>query len=638
MNKNNRNLILLTPALLILGAVLALAICMAEPETADAAVAIVDYDSSYVNKRAAIYTESYDYYFVLESTPEQGRKLVLSTEPFTVTCDGVQDASGAYTVELSSPGGNVYVRHFAQGQFQSYDARYENCGSGAVLRFRYWGQVYKTNIDFSSPNGLEFNRTVNITDGVMYSMMSYLKSQDILFERYPYYIFGYNPENNRYLMYLTESDLAKAATNSYVYCFFDATEMKISGFNVVTGSPYLPNSMQSRMKAALNDITITETTNYGARYISIYSNMTDNGEPASYFYPNPWPGYEAFTGTSVPTPAPTPTPTPAPAVTYQYINSSHGIRNITLTQGSAGWRVDFLADPFSYNGLNCSDVYVTARIVLPSRKYVQEHFLTAPDREELTESGAVSTWRVDGDADSRMNVLFDYVYKDAILGFRMDELKQLMLDNWASLYGDAVPKGYINEVMSYAYVGVLAVRVQGKADSTLTYIGPTTVTYPVKYYLSYEEYGKELGLVGGYDEILLKESTAGMTLTQMQEKASATLKGEAGKTEGKLEESNATVKELKDKIAELNEEIAHLQEQLTISLKAQLGIGSNGAGGLFTVFQSLADGFADSVAGFGSIARAVGSVFAFLPAEVTAVIGLSFISLLVIALYHALRG
>lgn len=626
MNKNNRNLILLTPALLILGAVLALAICMAEPETADAAVAIVDYDSSYVNKRAAIYTESYDYYFVLESTPEQGRKLVLSTEPFTVTCDGVQDASGAYTVELSSPGGNVYVRHFAQGQFQSYDVRYENCGSGAVLRFKYRGQDYKTNAGFSSSGGLEFNRTADMTSGVMFSMMSYLKSQDILFERYPYYIFGYNPENNRYLMYLTESDLAKAATNSYVYCFFDATEMKISGFNVVTGSPYLPNSMQSRMKAALNDITFTETTSYGARYISIYSNMTDNGEPASYFYPNPWPGYEAFTGTSVPTPAPTPTPTPAPAVRYEYNSRLGVISGVRLEQNASGWRV-------AYTSLNAADsVYMTALIVLPSQSYVKEHFLKAADRAELVTEETVTAWRTGTESGSAVGMYVEDVVTSTPFGFSFGNfLRQKVLDRWMDLYGNTLPKGYIEEVMTYAYPEVFAVRIQEEKGDALYNIGPLTLTYPLKYYLSYDKYGKFLEVVGGYKEYVLEENTGGMTLTQIEKRAEEKAENDEKEQNDKLVQEglggHVWTKEDRDKVANLD------RLKPTEVPSPDLSVG-----GIFSMFGSLADGLTGAYSAFGNIAAAVGSAFAFLPAEITAVIGITFVSLLVIALYHALRG
>lgn len=295
------------------------------PVNADAAVAIVDYDDSYTNKRAAIYTEGYDYYFILDSTPEQGKKLVMSTAPFVVTCDGVQDVSGAYTVELSSPGGNVYVRHFARGQFQAYNNEYDNCGSEVVLRFKYSGQDYKTNIDFSASNGLEFKRSGDIISGVMYSMINYLKSQDVLLEQYPYYIFGYNPKCDRFCLWLSKTDFNNASETStdvgFVGCTFSVEEMKTENFFSSPDKPYLWNNFGGSI-----DKNFVKSVNYLSPndmylHVPLYSNATAIYDAAGNYIKvphNPYPSYEIFAGISSLTPTPTPIPTPKPVPEYTF--------------------------------------------------------------------------------------------------------------------------------------------------------------------------------------------------------------------------------------------------------------------------------------------------------------------------------
>lgn len=621
---------LLVPPLII-GLIALFLVCMAKPCRADAAVAIVDHNSGYTNKRAAIYTEGYDYYFIIESTPEQGRKLVMSTAPFVATCDGERDGSGAYTVELSSPGGDVFVRHFAHSQFNAYDSKYENCGSGAVLRFKYSGQSYETNSSFSTSNGIAFNQSPNRVSGVMYSMLAYLKAQDILFERYPYYVLGYNSSTDDYVLYLAEYDHAKVSDSyNWAGCHFASGTNKIYGFETGHGRLSFTNIFDSVSKSNRHSSILFISSN---RWGCLYSNMTDILDGAGNYYytfKNPYPGYDAFAGR--PSPTPTPKPTPTPSTFTEYSGTIGALRNIRVEQVLGNmWMVkyDLMHDGIPlYKGVTCDDVFMTARIVLPSRSYVKEHFMAAADRSELLTGEAVTDWRINAGADTRTSVVYENVYEDALAGFTLGEdLRKAILGNWTEIYGDAVPKGYIDEVMAYAYPGVLAVRIQEKAGSTHTYIGPLSLTYPVKLYLSFEEYGKELSLLGGYSETLLSESTAGMTLTQMQDRAGEKLDKEIEDTEKEIEDSKKLVEELKKQVAALNVEIAELRASGTMDF-----------GNIFSLFGSLVDGFKSSVAAFRGVASAVGSVFAFLPTEIIAIIGLTFVSLLLIAVYHALRG
>lgn len=609
---------------LITGLIALFLVCMARPCMADAAVAITDSNPDYqsTKKNAAIFTEGYDYYFIVESTPEQGRKLVMSTAPFVATCDGERDGSGAYTVELSSPGGNVYVRHFSYMQFGAYESKFENCGSGAVLRFKYSGQDYETNSSFSTPNGITFNRSSNHVSDVMYGMMVYLKTRDVLLERYPYYVFGYSPEGCYYTLWLAESDPAKASGDyAYVTLSFNDIKKEYFNFGTVNGSIYFSNTFVS-IGDVKNVIIWT-----GVKSVCLYSNMTGN----SYSWTNPYPEMEALVGK--PSTTPTPKPTPTPSVKYEYISTLGALRHIKIESvlGSM-WMVKYnlMHEGLPvHNGITCDDVYMTTRIVLPSRSYVKEHFMTAADRSELITEESVTDWRINGGADTRTSVVYENVYEDALMGFTLGEdLRKVILGNWTKIYGDTVPKGYIDEVMAYAYPSVLAVRIQEKVSGTQQiYTGPLSLTYPVKLYLSYEEYGEELSLLGGYSESLLTEPTAGMTLTQIQDRAGEILDKEIGDGKEEIEDSKKLVEELKKQVAALNVEIAELRASGTMDF-----------GNIFGMFGSLVDGFKNSVVAFRGIATAVGSVFSFLPAEITVVIGLTFISLLIIAVYHALRG
>lgn len=606
---------------LIIGLIALLLVCMARPCRADAAVAIVDRNSSYAGKNAAIYTEGYDYYFILESTPEQGRKLVMSTAPFVATCDGERDASGAYTIELSSPGGNVFVRHFSHNQFQEYDSNYENSGSGAVLRFKYSGQNYETNSSFSTSKGVTFDRSSNRASEVMYGMLVSLRTRDVLLERYSYYMFGYDPYNDRYILWLSELDPVKTAEDcAIVTLVFNGVKSEFSGFSSYNGSLYFNNNFVcvASNRRAVNFHTSTKA-------VCLYSNMS----VGSYVFQNPYPEWEDFAGK----PSPTPTPTPTPSNFYEYSGTIGALRNIKIEQVLGNmWLVKYnlMHDGIPvYKGVTCNDVYMTTRIVLPSRSYVKEHFMTAADRSGLFAEEAVTDWRINAGADTRTSVVYENVYEDALMGFTLGEdLRKVLLENWTQIYGDAVPKGYIDEIMAYAYPNVLAVRIQKKVSGIQqVYTGPLTLTYPVKLYMSFDEYGKELSLLGGYSESLLTEPTAGMTLTQIQDRAGEILDKEIEDGKEEIEDSKKLVEELKKKIAALNVEIAELRASGTMDF-----------GNIFSLFGSLVDGFKNSIAAFRGIATAVGSVFAFLPTEITVIIGLTFVSLLIIAVYHALRG
>lgn len=613
----------------------------AMPMSVEASVAIIDKNSSYsTNNRAVIYTEGYDYYFILESTPDQGRKLVMSTAPFVATCDGTQDSSGAYTVKLSSPGGDVFVRHFSHRDFQQYDTTYKNNGSGTVLSFKYSGQDYKTNCDFSTSNGLEFRQGSDIAISAMYFMLNNLRARDILLERYPYYVLSYASSSDNFILRLFEGDLGQSYAFAGVSCLFNSTTMQISGFQTISSGTFYPNSAYRGLLISPNLEKVNFLSSSGKEVI-LYSNMTQYVDGSDYvvFVNNPYPSYETLAGLSSPTP--TPTPTPVPAVTYEYVKDFKAAHVINLTQtNQKSWSLEYSLSPSIYKDLVCNDIYMTAYLMLPSRNYVKEHFLTAEDRGILIDSEAIEAWRISGDADSCMKVLYEGILKDAaysvfdenantyvVTSKTVIDFREEILKNWSALYGDVLPKGYIDEVLSYAYIGVLALRLQEKVNNTLTYIGPATINYPVKYYMSYEDYGKELSQVGGYIELSLPEDTSKMTLLQMQERAGEQHEKETEEIGKEQEETNATIKKLKDELAVVNAQLELLKSQSALD-----------AGGVFKMFQSLADGLSSSISGFRSISLAVGSVFAFLPVEITAFISLTFVSLLVIAIYRALRG
>ena len=580
----------------------------AKVQRAEAAVAFVDDNVTPWMKY--VYPD-YNYYFVLESTPSQGRKVVLSTVPFSAYVDR-SEHTGTDTIKvcLQAVGGDVFIIHDAWTNVSSYTQSLEKVGDKVVLKFDYDGQEYITNQSFG--NDIRFESSPDRASSAFAMLLMYARGQNVIFENYPYYDFGIYQD-------------------FYFLSLYSSPVKLRGGYN---GAPYFEGEVvyirmaieSNKFYISINDGMTSPSCKRGSsreinNAVVIYSNYAFD----KYFYNNtyayehvsvPFPAYEALTGTAKPTPTPTPTPVP-PQVTYNGDKSKFDtirLKQEQYSDGSYNWRFTYNATP-----LQSTSIYTISRVVLPSADYIKANFYSGESSDYLAQS-VVNEWRYSDTKSDFIYIDYEQTELEGIAGFNYArKLDKFIEDNWEKLYGD-ISKSYLSDVLRYAYPFAVAVRSQFQNGNTVT-VGPTTVTLPVRLYLNPSEYAEDLNKLDGYVETVIYKNTYGLSMNEIIGENSSTIDKEVSDSENALKEQNKVVEDLKAELEKVNAELEAIN-----------------SGGLWASFGSLASGLESASNSFLSIARAVGNALGFLPVEFTACLGFVFIGLLGLAIYHALRG
>lgn len=590
-------------AVLAFGIVTALG--CAKVQRAEASVAYMDQNK---NPQMLYYEKAYDYIFVLESTPTQGKKIIYSTVPFECYSDFIPDSNGNYALNLCAPGGNVYIIHEAFQNLSRYEQTLEKT-SGTILHFNFSGQGYYTNKTFG--NGIVFESSFNIIDNSIFKCISYLKSQGIAFEQYPYYLFtvngSYTDITYELLLLEKQVDIYSASrvddVGAWVCAIYKPYEndMSIStGDGKIMYYYYQSSHVFSRVSGS-------------SKYV-LYTNADFTFRGSAFIEKNEYSFYDKYSG--LVTITPTPTPIPVPEISYN--KNLPKFETIRLSQdassdGTYFWR--FFYDAFPKEQ---TSVYSIARIGIPSPSYVKSRFYSG-DSEIYMSQVEVDNWRMSASSSDITYFIYEQTDSDGVSGF-LYKLKDFILAKWKVLYGD-IPESYITEVTRYAFVGAVAVRAQNTDINGDITVGATTVSLPVKYYMSYSDYYEELDKLDGYVETQINKNTYGLTMQQILDLNSSTIDKEVLDSENAFKEQDKVIEDLKAELEKVNAELEAIN-----------------SGGFWASFGSLASGLESSSASLKLVASAVGNVFSFLPPEVYACMCFVFVSLCVIAVYHAIRG
>ncbi|MDD6036934.1 MAG: hypothetical protein PUC30_12240 [Lachnospiraceae bacterium] len=577
----------------------------AKVQRAEAAVAFVDDNVTPWMKY--VYPD-YNYYFVLESTPSQGRKVVLSTVPFSAYVDR-SEHTGTDTIKvcLQAVGGDVFIIHDAWTNVSSYTQTLEKVGDKVVLKFDYDGQEYITNQSFG--NDIRFESSPDRACSAFAMLLMYARGQNVIFENYPYYDFVICSDYASLYLYSSPVEL-KAGSKGSPYFNGDVVNISISFSN----NEFVFNSLDG-YKSYPCCRGVNTSSNY-----ALYSNYAyDKYLYGSYEYEHvsvPFPAYESLTGTAKPTPTPTPTPLP-PQVTYNGDKSKFDtirLKQEQYSDGSYNWRFTYNTTP-----LQSTSIYTISRVVLPSADYIKANFYSGDSSDYLAQS-AVNEWRYSDTKSDSIYIDYEQTELEGIAGFNYArKLDKFIEDNWEKLYGN-ISNSYLSDVLRYAYPFAVAVRSQFQNGNTVT-VGPTTVTLPVRLYLNPSEYAEDLNKLDGYVETVIYKNTYGLSMNEIIGENSSTIDKEVSESENALKEQNKVVEDLKAELEKVNAELEAIN-----------------SGGLWASFGSLASGLESASNSFLSIARAVGNALGFLPVEFTACLGFVFIGLLGLAVYHAVRG
>lgn len=583
-------------------------VLLARPEKANAAVSFMDEGTETPTPH---YYPDYNYYFILEESSTMGRKMVLSTEPFVGICDGTQDASGAYTIDLLAPGGNVKVVHYAYGVMAQDTDVFENCGNTPVLTFKYEGQDYETNKGFSC-TGVTFHAQQNIAAATLSNMLTYLRSQNFDFEKYTDYVFLYHTTQNKYFLYLIEDwkvDLDAVEAGGYYYKYDEY---------------FGEGSYFESMYACCGNIgdetydVYKDSGNYFFAYRFIfYSSLFMKCDD---FTPHPFPAYATLTGTG----------------SGSSGDSSGGDSSGEIVT-EAYDRLGFTPVPtkgrhigiglWNYNYAPCLGVVnsigdmvipnlrVSYRLVLPQKDKVQEWASNGYTKDSISTEDVVK-WRKTK-SGIKVDVMDFFSPVTCDKGYFALNLAEAIENVWSATYGD-IDSSLADVVEQYAYADVVVTSAAYLEYGVRIY-GPIAVNMAS----SFSDDGREVY----YGDTYYLQSGHASNIAAYIEQIEITEDREDDINDWLAsEEYKAALKEneeLKNKVTELEDKLANMGES---------------DGGVWATFENIAEGLKNASEGFKAVGKVIGNCLSFLPAEISAMMIFGISALIVIAIYWAVRG
>lgn len=665
-------------ALIVLLGILAAIIStffLAEPVDANAAVAYLDETSS---EKYCYCFEEYDYYFVLESSERQGKKLIFSDSPFVVTF-GAPDSYGFQNVNVFTwdDGANVKIFHEAYQDFSAYTQTLTSGNEPLIILQYKDGQTYNTNCDIS--DGF-FEITPNVVEKAFLECMIYAHNQGIVFSQYPYYSFMYNTyvisgtdygmkltlylkTKNTYQCYGIEvcKDLSNnkimARTVSGVHPPYGGT---ISGYDR-NGFLYSNHSATSSMyEYKLKEVLHPSYEGYLAMLGQGATKPTPTPEPTPTPTPTPTPIPSEWQGpslTPIPTMTPAPTVTPIPTEKSSYglgnpypvfdsltIKNVFGTRDIDFGIFGENWisqKTLFLKSLIAqgmgnsywqYNGhvsnadfINNNDLKLQLRmrltLELPTREYIMSWIEQCSEGDDLDYREAsyqcyesVMNWITEGGETESYDV---YRYFDITLASD-------------GSFSVSLTYGELFDLICYFYPEVYREFGVVEGEKELDLIATIWMAH-----LHVNDSTLLLMTQNNLGEVVY-----GRTVMNIYRKA---ITNQAVTVEVKIDVVNATDEEFEAAYLEALEEgfkNAYEDDSKSESyFKPDGELGDDLVdGGLWDTFESLAGGLEKASKGFVSIGNVIGNVFSFLPEEVRGWVVFGMVAVVVIAIVMALRG
>lgn len=287
------------------------------------------------------------------------------------------------------------------------------------------------------------------------------------------------------------------------------------------------------------------------------------------------------------------------------------------------WTLYFDRNPdIVYPSLQNYYIDVSYRFVLPSLDLLQD---IADLGVEAWSDGAVDLWRFSGKYKRTYDYQASYLAPQGYI--TLDDLLTNLRKDWQSFYGTALDEKLLYFAVRYAYPQVTAITYREIGTDGNFHMGQTAVLESYEYYTKLWN-----GLIMPSVLQNVAVNTHGVPLDYIIPLADVNAKNDYDELLNQYQQEVDKNNEFEQALKDAQAEVQRAEEALK---KAHEDMGLSG---FLDIFDNIAKAFESASGALTSVASAIGSVFSFMPPEITGCLYFVFIFLLFVAIYKAIRG
>lgn len=265
---------------------------------------------------------------------------------------------------------------------------------------------------------------------------------------------------------------------------------------------------------------------------------------------------------------------------------------------------------------------VSYRFVLPSLDFLQDF---ADFGVSAWSDDAVDLWRFNSDEKRTFDFSSSY---NAPQGFiPVSDFGSNLREKWQSFYGVPFDEELFLLALRYSYPQVTALYFRELKTDGDYHLGPTCVVHSYEYYLKLSN-----GLPSPSVIKNVAVNTHGVPIDYIISVADVSSKNDYDDLLNRYQQEVQKNEEFEQALKDAQSEVQRAEEALK---KAHEDMGFSG---FLDLFDNIAKSFESASGALTSIAGAIGSVFSFLPAEITGCLYFVFVFILFVAIIKAIRG